>query len=523
MKWVRWKRLLKAPSIALVSVLALAGFIALTSTILWKNGRLLPWLVEFGARQQVKKTPELGVPATAWEGANRNQALPQTAAELFRATNIWPVTLQFTATQWLALAPRRVPPVANIMQPDGTIVLRNPKAQRSGVAGAIGFDYEWTPARMTVGGKLFSNVAVRLRGNGTYLGSLYGLKHSYKVDLDKFDSGVALAGIRTLNMLNMIEDRAYMSDVLGQELFRDAGVPAPRTAYVWLTIRVEGQWEGKPIGLYALVENVDADFAADRFGSKKTPIFKPVTPDLFKDLGPTWESYADTYDLKTKANQRQKQRVIDFSRLVTHADDAEFARRLSEFLDLDEFGRFLAALVLVANYDSLLTYGQNYYMYLDPRTDKLGFIPWDLDQGWGSFPHFGTSSARERVSIMHPWAGRNRFLERVLAVSEFQEIYRSHVGRLLQTVFVPERLNARIDELAATIRPAIAAESAFRLRLFDQATSTNWLKIARDGGDGPTRPVHQLKRFIANRAKSARDQLEGRARGLILERTADWE
>src|SRR5207249_3708995 len=174
-----------------------------------------------------------------------------------------------------------------------------------------------------------------------------------------------------------------------------------------------------------------------RFDSKKIPIFKPVTYDLFQDLGDDWAAYADIYDLKTKATVEQQRRVIELARLVTRADDPEFGRRIGEYLDLDEFAGFLAGLVLLASYDGFLTNGQNFYLYLDPRSNKFGFIPWDLDHAWGGFPFVGTAPTRERASIWKPWAHQNRFLERVMAVEEFRRIYRRRLEELLETKFVP--------------------------------------------------------------------------------------
>ena len=203
---------------------------------------------------------------------------------------------------------------------------------------------------------------------------------------------------------------------------------------------------------------------------------------------------------------------------MTRADDAEFARRIADFLDLDEFAGFLAGLVLLSSYDGFLTNGQNFYLYLDPHSNKFGFIPWDLDRAWGEFPYVASAPAREEASIWRPWSHRNRFLERVMAVEEFRRIYRNRLEAMLSTAFVPERLYRRIDEMAAVIRGPVAAESDFRLRRFDQAVSTNWLAAPRDGApDGPNKPVHQLKRFISKRAESVRKQLDGTAEGQTLE------
>jgi spore coat protein CotH len=208
---------------------------------------------------------------------------------------------------------------------------------------------------------------------------------------------------------------------------------------------------------------------------------------------------------------------MDFARLLTHADKQEFARRVGEFLDLDEFSRFLAGLVLLSSYDGLLSDGQNFYLYLDTRSNRFGFIPWDLDAAWGEFPFVGTPQTREQASIWHPWAGPNRFLERVITVEEFRRLYRARLEEMLATVFKAERLWARIDELAGAIREPVAAESDFRARRFELAVSRHWLPGNHDRQrEGPRSPPHQLKRFIENRAKSVRDQLDGKSEGTIL-------
>jgi CotH kinase protein len=144
-----------------------------------------------------------------------------------------------------------------------------------------------------------------------------------------------------------------------------------QTGFAYLTVQAPGKFENQPLGLYVLIENPDAEFALDRLGSKKTPIFKPVTTDLFKDLGNDWKSYEGIYDLKTHASPAQRQRLIEFARLVTNADDAEFARRLPEFLDLKSFAGFVAGHVLLSSYDGFLTNGQNYYLCLDPRSNRF--------------------------------------------------------------------------------------------------------------------------------------------------------
>jgi hypothetical protein len=138
---------------------------------------------------------------------------------------------------------------------------------------------------------------------------------------------------------------------------------------------------------------------------------------------------------------------------------------------------------------------------------------------WGGFFLLGTTKERERASIWHPWVGQNRFLERVMAVEEFRRIYRVHLEDFSARLFVPERLYRRIDEIAEVIRSPIAAESDFRLAKFVQAVSDKpAVSSSGRNSQGANRPAHQLKRFIKNRAISVRQQLDGKSKGMILDR-----
>jgi spore coat protein H len=173
--------------------------------------------------------------------------------------------------------------------------------------------------------------------------------------------------------------------------------------------------------------------------------------------------------------------------------------------------------VLLSCYDGILSDGQNFYVYLDPKSNKFGFIPWDLDLAWGSFFLLGTTVERERASIWHPWVGQNRFLERVMAAPEFREMYRQRLEDFSKRLFVPERLGGRIDQLASLLRSSIAAESDYRLAQFEQCMGNKPIDETKSPRAGAGMP-HDLKRFIRNRRVSVRRQLDGQSRGVILER-----
>jgi len=523
--WRRWRQR------CIISASAFGIVLAITGAAIWYGSPIgRTWL--FAEAQMWGAWYwhlAMGEVARPWPSnaatAGLDVRLIRNAEQLYQTTNIWPVHLTFTREQWKALEPKHIRPLPNFILPDNRILLRNPEARRSGILGVLGYEYDWSNAEVGFGQAVFTNVATRVKGN---IASLWQ-KRPFRLHLNKFERGQKLGGLDELTFDNLAFDNSCLSEALAYEFFRDAGVPAPRTAYAWLSVSVAKQWERKPFGLYLMEEAVDDKFAAERFGSRKTPLFKPSTYKLFEYMGDDWSAYAPSYDLKTEATPKQCQRVIEFARLVTSASDQEFAERVGGFLDLDEFARFLAVEVLLPNYDSILTTGQNFYMYLDPGSKKFGFIPWDLDAAWGNF-WVGTRAEQQGASIWRPWVGENRFLERVMGVEEFRRIYRTHLEDFVARLYVPERLNERIDTIASAIREPIAAESSYRLDKFEQTVGLKPIAPARGWQMGINYPVpfydfipaNDLKQFITGRARSVRSQLAGESQGILLKYPKIW-
>ena len=71
---------------------------------------------------------------------------------------------------------------------------------------------------------------------------------------------------------------------------------------------------------------------------------------------------------------------------------------IGDYVDLDDFARYFAVLVWLANHDSLLQNGQNFYTYLHPQTNRMHFIAWDQDfsfgNNWASATNRGPEAAQ---------------------------------------------------------------------------------------------------------------------------------
>jgi hypothetical protein len=492
----------------------------------WQNPSFQSWAIsklmlmqQPGFAEDAESAP---APLPQYKGFEGRVADMQSIGDVYRITNVWNVHLSFTETQWSALGPNRIAPVSGWLREQGRPVLRNTNAMRSGLAGVVGFDFPWSAATVEFGGMTFTNAGVRIKGNGTFLASMGSFKHPYKVSLDHHVKGQKLLGKGTFNFGNLGADFSGLADALGYEFHREAGVHAPRTAFARMFLTIEGREKHRLLGLYVMAENPDETWAKERFGRKGAALFKPVTYELFSDLGTNWTQYAGIYDPKTKMTPEQEERCVRIIRFVANASAEEFAAGIAQHLDLEETARFFACETLLSNYDGIYTTGQNFLMYLDPRTDRMGFIPWDLDHSWGEAQFIGNTYQREHSDIWQPWVGKNRFLERLFSAPPFRAAYRKELERLLATQFIPARLAQRVDALAPVIRPLLAEASTNRLKRFDIAVSSKFSDGPRetDHPDDPHRPVWQIKRFVENRAKSVRDQLDGKVKGVRVHHQA---
>jgi spore coat protein H len=514
-RWLRWLIIAVGSGFLLLVALGVTGYILLQQPAIQSRVMSFMFTYQLGQEPPVPPAPSLSAEAHA-QLANYGGSL-KSASQLFATTNVWSVHLKFTDKEWKSLGPNRITPVPGFMGGDGRIQLNNPEASRPGLAGVLGIDFPWSQVTAEFGGRTFTNVAIRFKGNGTFLSAMSSYKRPYKLELNEHVKGQKLGGIAKLNFGNLLAENSMLTDTMGYEFYREAGVPTIRTAFARVLLSIDGRFDGRALGLFLLVEDPDGNWAEEAVGTEGVAVFKPVTYELFHYRGDDWIAYERDYNPKTDVTEEQQQRVIALARLCSQADDADFAAKIAEFVDLAEFATWLACETTLSNYDGFYTTGQNYLMYLDPRSNRFGFSPWDLDHSWGEFPFVGTADQRERASIWHPWTGENRFLERLLKHEPFRELYRNELERLQATLFQPARLNARLDELASIIRPFVAEESNNRLAKFEACITSEWSEGSRDGDPmDPNRPPYPLKRFFEARAKSIQAQLSGEEEGLRM-------
>jgi spore coat protein CotH len=371
----------------------------------------------------------------------------------------------------------------------------------------FGMDLPWGTGAVTFDDESFENVGIRYKGNGTIGDSSRTIKKSFKIDLDREGGDGRFAGSKTVNLHCGVTDPTKCRETLAYELYRAAGVPAPRTTLAEVRLTVEGKYDREVLGIYTIVEDVGSAFLKDHFGAGKGLLMKPERLRDFDDRGDDWAAYQESFGPERKTTAAETERLIAFARLVDKGDDDSFRERIGSFLDIDEYLRFLATTAYLSNSDSFFVLGHNFYIYLHPTTQQLQFIPWDLDRAFGNFGIFGSHSQQMDLSFVHPYTGTHKLTERLLAIPELQQKYDAILKELATTAFSKDRLLAELERVESAVKEPLARDTA----------AAEARKDGR-GGFGPpgmfgTPP--DLKEFIEKRTGSLEAQLAGTSKGHI--------
>jgi len=355
-------------------------------------------------------------------------------------------------------------------------------------AAAADSGYPKVPAALRFEGRDFGRIGIRYKGNSSYRGAPGELKRSLKLEFDDAGGKRRFFGLAKLNLNNNAFDPSDMRETLAYDTFRRVGVPAPRTAYARVYITVAGQYDHAYAGVFTVVEQIDQTFFADRWGAKVGLLLKPEGLRGLPDFGTAWNRYEDRYGARGTTTPADAGRFMAFVHFVNEASDEEFAAGVAQYLDVDEFVRFLAGEVLIVNTDSPLAMNHNYWMTIDPRSGKVVWLPWDMNMAFGGFGGDGVD-----LSVFEP-AARGNFplADRILSVPRYHAQYAAVLRNMVGARGAGAELPGEFDHLASTI-PQDAARDGFAF--------------------GPGRNGPPLRQFIAERLVSVGEQLDGKRAG----------
>ena len=276
---------------------------------------------------------------------------------------------------------------------------------------------------------VYNKVAVHLKGAA---GSFRGVddKPGLTLNFDKYAPGQEFHGLEKIHLNNSVQDPSYMSENLGNAIFRDAGIPATRVTYarVWINER--------DLGLFVLKEGFDDVFLKDSFEDHRGTLYE----GSFRDVD---------NDLPERANKAKKNtaRLKELLAACREGDPAARRQKLEKVLDVDRFLTFMALEAMTAHWDGYCPNRNNYRVYHDPKTDKLVFLPHGTDQLF----------QRADYPLMHANA---IVAQAVVGIPEGNARYLERVAELRQKLFTPELMTKRLEEVAARLKPAMESVGA---------------------------------------------------------------
>jgi len=386
---------------------------------------------------------------------------PESPADFFREAHVWDVHLSMSAESYQS------------MEPEGV--------------GRRRFDTAFTYARakVTIGGRSFTDVGLRYKGNSSFMAARDILKRSFKIDFNRFVKGQKFLGLTKISLNNSVLDPSQLREAISYSLFRELGLPASRTTFARVSLTVPGRFERRYVGVYTVVEQVNGAFLEDRFGSREGLIIKPERSLRFPYLGEDWKDYEKVWVPKSAVDAAHAARLVKLTRLVERADDETFAKSIGGLVDLQELAKFTALHTVLSHLDSFLLRGHNYYIVLPAgqKTQHLRWIPWDLNSTFAGHRSAGSPDQQMDLSVAHPHAPGNRLLERLLVLEAFRTPYRASVRDLLRTQLLSGTLQKRLDALSKVIEKAARDDEAVDFERF----TANFRQAGAKDPDGPDR------------------------------------
>jgi spore coat protein H len=321
----------------------------------------------------------------------------------------------------------------------------------------------FVPAEVFYNGIQWYRVGVRFKGNSSLQTSWESgiLKLSFKLDFDEFEDDYPqidnqrFYGFKKLSLKNNYEDRSLLREKVTADVLADAGLPVSHTALYEL--HVDHGDGPEYFGLYTLVEEVDNTVIKTQFSDDDGNLYKP------EDTGASFVSgtFNET-DFEKKTNEDDED-WTDILALFTALHDgtrttapATWRANLESVLDTDVFLKWLAVNTVVQNWDSYGKMTQNYYLYNDPDTGRLTWIPWDHNEALQE----GKLGGALDLDFANIESGGWPLIEYLYADDVYRAQYDQFVREIAEGPFETNYIQQVYAYYSTLIEPSVIAERA---------------------------------------------------------------
>jgi uncharacterized protein (TIGR03437 family) len=363
----------------------------------------------------------------------------------------------------------------------------------------------------------FDVIGVRFKGNSSYNGASTK-KKPFRLKLNEFVKGQKIEGMASFGLSNGWNDPSFVRENAYYEMATKIGLPTPRSNFAALYVNDE-YW-----GLYILGEIVNGDFLDHHFAKADQDgnLYKASDPGAnLAYLGEDPAAYQRFFSKESNEDANDWTDLIELARIFEQTPAADLPSKLEDLVDVDSFLTALALDNLTVNTDSYVGMAQNYFLYRRASDKKWVWIPWDpslafgaLGQGastdltleWvqttagGGFPGGGMGSTGRPVAT------------KLWENPQYKQRYREIYQRIVDRVFTPSTVIARMNALRDIIRPFVERDTQKLVTMaqFEAAmkgSTTTTPGGGPGGGFGGGAPA--LEPFLEARAISVKAQLTG--------------
>ncbi len=315
----------------------------------------------------------------------------------------------------------------------------------------------WVEGSVFHDGIEWYKVGVRFKGFSS-LGGAWSMgveKLPLKLDFDEWEDKYPLInnqrfhGFKKLSLANAIEDKSLMRDKVVADIFRNAGLAAPETAYYRIFL---DHGDGPEyFGLYTMIEVVDNTVLKTQYNDDDGNLYKPEGPGAAFEEGTFAEQWFE------KKSNEESSDWVDIQSIFTalhsdlrQTDAAAWRSGLQQVFNVPRFIDWLAVNTVIQNWDTYGKMPHNYYLYHDPDTGLLDWIPWDNNEALGEGKQGGALAlAMDNVGDEWPLI---RFL---LDDEQYAAAYREKVEQTINGVFDPAAMSAVYQANANLIGPYV--------------------------------------------------------------------
>ncbi len=331
-------------------------------------------------------------------------------------------------------------------------------------------DPDYITTIITFDGHQWTNVGLRYRGNSTLRTSWSNgsLKISFMLDFDEFEdqypeiNDQRFYGFKKLVFHSNAFDSSYLREKVTADIFRDAGVVAAKTAFY----EVYMDYGEGPVyfGLYTALEMVDDTVIETQFEDDSGNVYKPEGTGATFAVGTFEKESFEKSTNQDDADWSDIEAVFTALHADTRLSDPEQWRvDLEAVFDVDAFLNWLALDTLIQNWDTYGVMSHNYYLYTNPDTGLVTWIPWDNNMALSSTGGRQNAKTLDQSTVDEKWP----LIRYLMDDPVYEQKYRDFLKTALETVFEPDRLAEIFQTNHDLIAPYVAAENAPYTQLSD--------------------------------------------------------